>query len=108
MNPVEYDDILEMIEKIPKEWYKDYKKISFKIITYRKDASWVSSRIFEEVDRNLISAEIKAKSSRYSIELDILMTVIAGLAAKKAVDILLEELRDYLRRKWINKQRQKN
>lgn len=106
MNPPEYDDVLRMIEKIPKKWNDDG-KISFKIITYREDATWIASKIFEEVDRNLISAKIEAESSEYSIELDVMLIVVGGLVAKKSIDMMLEELRDHLKKKW-NAKRRKN
>ena len=107
MKPPEYDDILRKIEEIPEKWNGRDKKINLKIIAYREDATWISSRIFEEVDRNLISVKIEAKSSEYSIELDVILIVVGGIVAKKSIDILLEELRDYLKRKWRIKQRRK-
>ena len=100
MKPTEYDDILRMIEDIPKEWNKgDKDKINFKIIAHREDANWVLSRIFEEVDRNLISANIQARSSKYSLEIDIGLAIIGAPVTAVAVNILLEELRDYLKKK---------
>jgi hypothetical protein len=107
LKPPEYDEVIRQIDKIPEKWNSKNKKINFKIIAYRDDATWVSSRIYEEVDRNLISVEIQAKSSEYSIELDVTLIVVGGIVAKKSIDMLLEELRDYLKRKWRMKQRRK-
>lgn len=107
LKPPEYDDIIKQIEEIPEKWDTNNKKINFKIIAFKDDATWVSSRVYEEVDRNLISAKIQAKSSEHSLELEVALIVVGGVVAKKSVDILLEELRDYLKRKWRIKQRRK-
>jgi hypothetical protein len=110
VNPPEYDDILAKIERLPEKWNNhDNKEIKLNIVVHREEADWVLSRIFVEVDRNLVSATIKAKSSEYSIELDVILTVIGGLVAKKSIDILLDELKDYLKKKWkIHKRKKKN
>ncbi len=96
----EYNDIIKQIDEIPEKWNGDNEHINFKIIMYRDDATWISSKIYEEVDRNFISAKIQAKSSAHSIELNVMLIIVGGAVVKKSVDILLEELRDYLKRKW--------
>lgn len=106
VKPPEYDDIIWQIDQIPKGWNHN-EPIRFTITAYRQDAAWISSRIFEEVDRNLISTTIQAKSSKYSVELDVTIIVLIGIAGKKAIELLLEELRDYLKRKWGTRQRRK-
>jgi DNA-binding ferritin-like protein (Dps family) len=106
VEPPEYNEILKKIDELPEHWNGE-DKIHFNIITHRDEATWISSRIFEDVDRNLVSVKIDAKSSKYSIELDVVLTVIGGTVATKTIDLFLEELKNYLKAKWQKRQRKK-
>ena len=86
------------------EWNGRQKEIYFHMIVHRKDATWVSSRIFEDVDRNLISAKIEVISSKHSVDMDVILS-IAESVGKKTIDLLLEELRNYLHKKYRNRSR---
>ncbi len=102
MDPPEYDDG-KKIDDIPEKLDKSQNKIQFSITVSRHDARWISSRIYEDVDRGLISTEIRAKSSEHSIDMEIVLEVVYAIA-KKAIELLLIELKEYLKRKWTYRQ----
>ena len=105
MNPPEYDDILEKIDKLSEQWNGTDKNINLQLTLHNDEAAWFSKRIFEDVDRGLISATIGAKPSKYSIDLDVTLSILVIATAKKTISLLLEESRDYLNRRYRIKQR---
>ena len=107
MKPLKYDDILKKIDKLPDKWNEIDEKINLQITVHQNEASWVLKKIFDNVDRGLIHATIKAKPSKYSIELEIIIYGIIGIIAAKSINLFLEELKNYLKKQWKIKQRNK-
>ena len=107
MDPPDYDNFdYVKIKEIPEKWNQDQREITFKVTVHRNDATWVSSRIFEDVDRDLISAKIVVKSSKHSVDMDITLLIV-GAVGKKAIELLLTEIKDYLKNKWKGRQKRK-
>ena len=105
MDSPEYDDSnYRKLEEIPEKCNQDQREIAFKVTVHRNDATWVSSRIFEDVDRDLISAKIEVKSSKNSVDMNIIFTAIGVIVAEKAIELLLTEIKDHLKNKWKGRQ----
>jgi len=97
---------LKMLKGIPETWSKNEKAKRIKIITNRKDAAWVCSRIFEDVDRGLITVTMEVKKSKRSVEMEILLKAIeiVGTAVlATAMTLLLQEIKIRLISKWKKK-----
>ncbi len=91
MKPPEYGDPdFEDRGKVPK-FRAGNTKYKFKITVPRDVAEKISGRIFEDVDRGLVEVEIRARSSKYSIEMDIVLILVGGVV-ERAMELLLREL----------------
>ncbi len=95
VNPPEYDDpILEKLESLPESWDRNKKEITLKITVHRDDATQISSRIYEDVDRGLLSVNIHASHSEHSVDLTITLSVSVDLTPIiTALSLLLYEMK---------------
>ena len=101
---------LKMLKGIPETWSKNEKAKRIKIIADRKDAAWVSSRIFEDVDRGLITVSMEVKKSKHSVEMEILLTpveIVGTVALGTAMSLLLVEIKNHLISKWKKRKRRR-
>ena len=107
VNPSEYDDfILKKLYELPEKWDKNKNEITLKIIAQKEDATWISSRIYEDVSRGLISTKIHAKHSEYSVELTITLAVNVDVTTVIiALSLLLTELKTKMIRRYLSRKR---
>lgn len=77
MDPPEYDDF-EKTMKVPKKWGPNSNSMEFHMVVNQATSTSVCRRLFEDVDRGLITVTITAKHSPHSI--DLIFTVIAVAA----------------------------
>lgn len=105
VNPPEYDDlILKKLEKLPEQWNRRHDEITLEMIVEKEDAIWVSSRIYDDVSRGLISTKIHAKHSEHSVELAITLTVSVDLTPViTALSLLLYELKTKTIRRYLDR-----
>jgi hypothetical protein len=85
----------------PDIWPMDIPSLTQTLTVEREDATWISGRIYEEVDRGLISADLRAMPSTQCIFLTIGITVLGGLDTsyvKKGLDILMKDIHRRLRK----------
>src|SRR5215211_952240 len=68
------DPILQELQKIPQSWdvlEKDL--VHFKLTLEKEDLGWLIMRISEDIERELISAQLEIKKGQNSCEVDILI-----------------------------------
>ena len=100
----------KMLNGIPETWSKNEKAKKIKIITDRRDAAWVCSRIFEDVDRGLITVTMEVKKSKRSVEMEILLKggeIVGTAVLTTAMLLLLQEIKTHLISKWKKKNRRR-
>ena len=107
VSPLEYDDpILEKLENLPEHWDKKRKVITLKITAHRDDAAWISSRVYEDVDRGFLSAQILANHSKHSVDLTITLSISVDLTPIiTALSLLLYELKTKTIQRYLNRKR---
>ena len=72
----------------------------------KEDATWVSSRIYEDVSRGLISTKIHAKHSEYSVDLSITLAVNVDVTTVIiALSLLLTELKTKMISRFLSRKR---
>ena len=107
VNPPEYDDlILKKLEELPEKWNRKKKEITLELIVQKEDATWISSRIYEDVSRGLISTKIHAKHSEHSVDLTV--TLVVNLDVTPiiiALSLLLTELKTKMISRYLSKKR---
>jgi hypothetical protein len=77
------------------------------IMIERDDVGWITSRISEDVDRGLITADINIRKSSLSCELDIALRTVSDIMNKPALQtamgasltLLIKEIKDGLIRR---------
>ncbi len=111
----EYDRMINEIKELRNLSIENRREINLRLILSVEEASWVSRRIYEEVDRGIFTAKFDIKHSEHSVELGIaLLLLAAGTAVititKRTVNHLFDDLEDYLERKKLRakKKRIKN
>jgi Bacterial Ig-like domain len=67
------DYILKHLESLPDKWDLSKNTETLHIIAEKGDAIWVTNRVFEDIDRELIETEFRVKKSEHSY--DIIMTI---------------------------------
>jgi len=114
VNPPEYDDvILKKLDELPEKWNRMHNEITLEMIVEREEANWITSRIYEDISRGLISTKIHAKHSEHSVELTITLAVSVDLTPIiTALSLLLYELKTktisrYLSRKIRDERRRR-
>src|SRR5438132_1173451 len=107
VNPPEYDDpILTKLEELPDSWDRNQKQIVLKITVHREDATWISSRIYDDVDRGLLSAHIHAHHSEHSVDLTITLSVSIDLTPIiTALSLLLYEMKTKTISRYLSRKR---
>lgn len=110
----EYERMINDIQNLRNLSFEGEKGINLKLILTVEDASWVSRRIYEEIDRGIFSARFEIRHSEHSVELGItLLLVTAGSTAvititKRTCNRLFDDLEDYLDRKKRMTRKKKN
>jgi len=102
--------VLKMLNSLPEKWKKGEKEKRIKIVADRKDAGWISTRIYEDVDRGLLSVTLKVQHFKQSVEMDILLKVTEGtvdVALTTALTLLLIEIKKRAVERWKRRVRRK-
>jgi hypothetical protein len=108
MKPPEYDDpILKTLEDLPEKWKSNNdNKMTLNVTVDREDATWISNRIYQDVDRGLISSVINTTKSENSVDLAITLNVNIDLATIiPALTLLVYELKTKTITRYLNRKR---
>ena len=73
------DYILNVLNDLPEQWIG--KEMKLHVIADRRDASWVTRRIFEDVERGLINAQFTVKESNHLCDITFVLKIADGLAS---------------------------
>jgi hypothetical protein len=73
------DYILNVLDDLPEQWIG--KEMKLHVIADRRDASWVTRRIFEDVERGLINAQFTVKESNHLCDITFILKIADGLAS---------------------------
>jgi hypothetical protein len=73
------DYILNVLHDMPEQWIG--KEMKLHVIADRRDASWVTRRIFEDVERGLINAQFTVKESNHLCDITFVLKIADGLAS---------------------------
>jgi len=98
----EYDRMISDIEELQTSTIRN-EPIKLHLILSVEEARWVSSRIYEDVERGIFTAEFQIKQSAHSLDMGIALGVVVGAAVttivQRSTNYLLDELKDFLTRK---------
>jgi hypothetical protein len=86
---------------LPDIWPVNNLSLTQKPTVEREDAAWISERIYEDVDRGLISADLSATPATQCILLTIAIAVLAHVATpyvQKGLNILVKDIKRHLNR----------
>ena len=99
----EYDRMIEEAIRIKNQGYSKDGKIKLDLILSVNEAVWVSRRIYDDIDKGLLTADFKIKSSAYSVEMTIVLSFLTGSVispfATKVANRLADDLMNFLERK---------
>jgi hypothetical protein len=73
------DYILNVLNDLPEQWIG--KEMKLRVIADRRDASWVTRRIFEDVERGLINAQFTVKEANHLCDITFILKIADGLAS---------------------------
>ncbi len=104
----EHDPVLDELLKIPEKWSPEQNKVDLHIIARRRDAAWISSRIYDYVDDGLITAKFEVKHSEFSIDMHITLAINLTVdVSLVALTTLLIELRTGAISNWLKHKKKK-
>jgi hypothetical protein len=72
------DYILNVLSDLPEQWVG--KETKLRVIADREDATWITRRIFEDIERGLVSAQFIIKESNHLCDITIILKIADGLA----------------------------
>jgi len=96
-------DFNKLINDPPDKWNPKWKEKKIRIVGDRRLASSVSTRIFEDVSRELISVTFDVKHSKHSVDMEIAIRIgetIGAAVAGSAMTLLFEDIKRRVRRYW--------
>jgi hypothetical protein len=101
---------LKVLETLPEAWDTSQKEMHLHIIANIEDATWVARKVFEDIDRGLINANLMIKKSEHSCDMfvDIKSVLEFGSAVATVLTFLLKELKSELvkrRKKELDEKR---
>jgi hypothetical protein len=73
------DYILNILHLLPEQWMG--KEMKLHVIADRKDAAWITKRVFQDVERGLITAQFTVKESNHKCDIMIILKIADGLAS---------------------------
>ena len=73
------DYILNVLHQLPEQWMG--KEMMLHVIADRKDATWITKRVFQDVERGLITAQFTVKESNHKCDITIILKIADGLAS---------------------------
>jgi hypothetical protein len=93
------------LSAFPHQW--EGREQHIRITVERKDATWISSLLYEECDRGLVNVRINVTPSPQSIEMEIIVVVLSAVSAelaKRGLDSLIRKVRERLNRRIRDKE----
>ena len=73
------DYILYVLNDLPEQWIG--KEMKLHVIADRRDAIWITGRVFEDVQRGLITAQFDVKDSDHLCDISLILKIADGLAS---------------------------
>lgn len=73
------DYILNVLNDLPEQWIG--KEMKLHVIADRREASWITGRVFEDVERGLINAQFTVKESNHLCDITFILKIADGLAS---------------------------
>jgi len=73
------DYVLSVLHDLPEQWVGKEQKLH--IIADKKDAIWITKRVFEDVERGLITAQFTVKESNHLCDITFILKIADGLAS---------------------------
>lgn len=73
------DHILNVLHQLPEQWIR--KEMKLHIIADKKDATWITKRVFQDVERGLITAQFTVKESNHKCDITVILKIADGLAS---------------------------
>jgi hypothetical protein len=72
------DYVLKVLHDLPEQWIG--KEVKLHVIADKKDAARITKRVFEDVERGLITAQFTVKESNHLCDITLILKVADGLA----------------------------
>lgn len=73
------DHILYVLNDLPEQWIG--KEMKLHIIADKNDAVWIIRRVFEDIQRGLINAQLTVKESNHLCEISFVLKIADGLVS---------------------------
>ena len=73
------DYILSILNDLPEQWVG--KEMKLHVIVDRRVATWITKRIFQDVERGLINAQFTVEESNHLCDIRLVLKIAAGLAS---------------------------
>jgi hypothetical protein len=73
------DYILKVLHQLPEQWIR--KEMKLHVIADKKDATWITKRVFQDVERGLITAQFTVKESNHKCDITFILKIDDGLAS---------------------------
>jgi hypothetical protein len=73
------DYILNVLHDLPEQWVG--KEMKLHVIAHRRDATWITKRVFEDVERGLITAQFSVRESNHLCDITFILKISDGLAS---------------------------
>ncbi|MFZ0513066.1 MAG: hypothetical protein WAM14_15765 [Candidatus Nitrosopolaris sp.] len=73
------DYILNVLHDLPEQWVG--KEMKLHVIADRRDATWITKRVFQDVERGLITARFTVKESNHMCDITFILKIADGLAS---------------------------
>jgi hypothetical protein len=70
--------ILDVLNDLPEQWVG--KEMKLHVIADRKDATWITKRIFQDVERGLKNAQFIVEESNQLCDIKLVLRIAAGLS----------------------------
>jgi hypothetical protein len=76
----DHDDyILNVLHDLPEQWVG--REMKLHVIADRRDATWITKRVFEDVERGLITAQFSVRESNHLCDITFILKIADGLAS---------------------------
>jgi hypothetical protein len=103
------DYILNVLHQLPEQWIR--KEMKLHVIADKKDATWITKRVFQDVERGLITAQFTVKESNHKCNITFMLKIADGLAsfpsAVTAVNPVLSFILTDIKSKAISRRKRK-
>jgi hypothetical protein len=77
---ISYNDyLLDVLNDLPEQWIG--KEMKLHIIADKSDAVWIIRRVFEDIQRGLINAQLTVKESNHLCEISFVLKIADGLVS---------------------------